>query len=358
MPAPDIASGHRSRDQGPVDTTGERPPQSTRRLSNRYRGAARRRHSCRRCVPRRTVGCPRRLCRCRRLLCDLGVLDHRASRPRALQKWPDFLRGVLRPPSPTSPPFGPPRHRGHRRRLLRRPPPTASHGRGQGRAGQRLLRGELPLCPAGHELPERQWPGFAAPQLLVPRGGGTVLPGMAGAPRGGLPGLVAPTQASAPDFAGYGAAAVRGGRRGDGPRGGLFPRFLNLAHSGQRAVGLLLAPHPSLGTGRRRPAGSRCTATSSAATAVDVRAQLGRHRGHCLLGRGVHGSHPVSGHGGPRPGSRRRRRGGRRLRPLPTGRRLAVGPLADAGHRAGLLHLVPLALAGIGPRARGRRAIP
>jgi hypothetical protein len=59
------------------------------------------------------------------------------------------------------------------------------------------------------------------------------------------------------DLAAQGPAALLGRRRGDGAPGGLLPGLLHLADSGQRALGLLLAPDPGLGTGRRRPPGPR-----------------------------------------------------------------------------------------------------
>ena len=127
--------------------------------------------------------------------------------------------------------------------------------------------------------------------------------------------------------------------------------LLRLADPGQRALGLLLAPDPGVGTGRRglagpgrtRPAGCRPVWMSLLSWA----------------GMGAIGFSPSRSRRPPR--SRARPPSSRwparppwwraRLRPPPAGRRRAAGPLADAGHRARLVHLVPLALAGADPRS-------
>ena len=103
--------------------------------------------------------------------------------------------------------------------------------------------------------------------------------------------------------------------RGDGAPGSLLPGLFDLVDSGQRAMGLLLAPDPGLGTGRRGPPGPRRPTAWPTASRWGIPAHLGRDRGHRLFGRHLHVGHPVPGHGGPRPGGRRRRGGRRRLRP-------------------------------------------
>ncbi len=178
---------------------------------------------------------------------------------------------------------------------------------------------------------------------------------VAGAPLGRLSGLVATVHANGTGPAAQDPAPVLDRLRGDGAPGDLLPGLFDLVDSSQRALGLLLAPNSGLGTGRRGPPGPRCPPAWPTAGRWGISCSAGRDRGHRLFGRHLHVGHPVPGRGRPRPGGRRRRGGRRRLRPPPTGRGLAAPPPASSGHRARLVHLVPLALAGIGPRSLDRR---
>ena len=204
------------------------------------------------------------------------------------------------------------------------------------------LRRQLPLRLAVDQLPDGVRSTVALPAVLVPRGGGAVLPDLARRPPAGLLGLA-------------GAPALEIHRRGRArcPGRGLVC-LLHMADPGQRAMGVLLPPDAGLGAGRRGPgrlagAGDRPAARSPAPG-------LGRSRSGGLGRLRLQRLHTISGHGRARASPRGRRHHRRRVRPAHGPRSRAAAPdHADAGGRSRLLFVVPVALALPDPGAlRGR----
>ena len=183
----------------------------------------------------------------RRVLRGLRLPDHRAAAARAGDHRPDPARRVLRPPRATDPPGGDRGAAGDRR--VRRRHPARLSGRRGGHRCQVVgaLPGQRPLRPGRRRL-LRAGPGdLTAPALLVPRGRGAVLPGVAGAARAAAR---RPRSTSLPTPVSESDGRGRPGRR-------LVRVVRVVPDRGGGAVGLLRCAAAGLGAGHRCAPGSR-----------------------------------------------------------------------------------------------------
>ncbi|ETZ64780.1 putative acyltransferase 3 [Mycobacterium sp. MAC_080597_8934] len=159
--------------------------------------------------------------------------------------------------------------------------------------------------------------------------------------------------AACPAAAGDAApGAVRGGAGAD--RGGVVGRG-RAVDPHLAVVGVLLAAHPGLGAGGRRPGGPVDPAVAPAVAANGVDRRLGRSGIDPADLHPAQRPYPVSRHRGAAAGAGHRadhrwRRRHRRARAGP-----AAVPPGDARDRPDLLFLVPVALAGAVADARAAR---
>ena len=209
--------------------------------ARRHPGAARSGRAGRHRLPRPRLA-TRRLPRCRRLLRRVRLRHHRGAAPRAPADGPHLPARLLGSPRSSHPAARPRRHRRGRGRR----PVGLGGGEGGRRAVRRalrhVLRRQLALRGARRRL-LRSWLRAVAPAaLLVARGRGAVLPGLAAA----RPARSHPRRGDAP--APRGAGGARGSRRPPVPRLG---RRADHLRPDDR---LLLHPDPRLGARARRGA--------------------------------------------------------------------------------------------------------
>src|SRR6201999_193057 len=205
---------------------------------------------------------------------------------------------------------------------------------------------ELPVRRPGHRLPGFRPAPVALSALLVTVCGGTVLSGVAVADHryrvaGSAHRADPPRRFVAP-------RAVRGGAH---PGRGRVPDGGRAVDAGGTAVGVLLAAHPRLGTGRRWPGGPVDSAMAPAAFAPGDGRGLGRPGVDRADLHAAGPEHPVPRNRGATAGAGYRAGDRRWLRHRSDGRRSPAVQAADAVDRPDFLLVVPVALAGAGADA-------